>query len=482
MPAGLQPVQPAPPQLTALVMQMLARDPADRPADMQDVIRRLQSCLPDARGVEPGAGAMIEEASEPVTGPAQRAARRWPRSRVVLFGVAASVAALAVVLLVRARSGEPAPAAISVELAPVTDIGSAIAPASDAAMQSADAELERVAETAREELAREIRDGRAALAAGQVALARAAFERALRVQPQDPGATRGLAEAARLEQVLALHSDAIRAEAAGQLQRAAELFASALRLDGSFAPAAAGLDRVRAAQQDQQVDVALRSGTVALRAGQLDTAQAEFAEAARLRPADARAREGMAGVADARRRLQDERDLQAGIDLERRERWVEAVALYESVVARDAKLDFARQGLQRSRARAALAQQLDDFAARPERLSAAAVRSSAGQAIARAAAIGGPAPVLEAQAARVRELLAPYAVPAHIAISSDNSTRIFIAHVGDLGAFLSRELSLPPGRYTVIGTRTGFRDVRRELNIAPGQRHVELSVQCTERI
>ena len=28
----------------------------------------------------------------------------------------------------------------------------------------------------------------------------------------------------------------------------------------------------------------------------------------------------------------------------------------------------------------------------------------------------------------------------------------------------------------------GFRDVRRELNIAPGQQRVALTVQCTERI
>ena len=151
-------------------------------------------------------------------------------------------------------------------------------------------------------------------------------------------------------------------------------------------------------------------------------------------------------------------------------------------IARDTALAFARQGLERSRPRAALAQQLEDYSKRPERLAAPAVRSSAEQAIARASAISAPAPVLKAQVARVRELLAPYAVPAQIEISSDNSTRISIARVGDLGSFLSRELTLLPGRYTVIGTRAGFRDVRHELTITPGQRHAALSVQCTERI
>jgi hypothetical protein len=54
--------------------------------------------------------------------------------------------------------------------------------------------------------------------------------------------------------------------------------------------------------------------------------------------------------------------------------------------------------------------------------------------------------------------------------------------VGELGSFQTRRLSLPPGKYTVIGRRDGFRDVRYELSLAPGQQGAALSVRCTERI
>lgn len=482
MPAELKSVQPAPPRLIELVMAMLARDPAARPTDMEEVIRALQSCL-DAQALGPGAIGMIEEAGSPAVNPATQARRRGSTRKIALWlGLAAGVAAIASVLLLRGLREDPAHSATSVAMAPLPDVGTVMAPATDAAKRDTDAELARVEDTAHQELTREVQSGRAALAAGQVAVARAAFERALKVQPQDPDATRGLADATRLEHALALHSDAIRAEAAGQLRRAAELFAGALQIDAAFSPAITGLARVRAAEQDQQFDLAVREGNAALQAGKLDVAQSAYSDAARLRPADPRGTQGLAGVDAARRRLQDARDQQGGMDLERQERWAEAVTLYESVLARDPQLAFPGQGLERSRARAALAQQLDDFSARPERLSAPAVRSSAEQAIARAVAIGGPAPVLQAQVARVRELLAPYAVPAHIEISSDNSTRVFIAKVGDLGVFVSLELDLLPGRYTVVGTRAGFRDVRSELYITPGQRRAALSVQCTERI
>jgi tetratricopeptide (TPR) repeat protein len=481
MPAQVRPVHPAPAQLTGLVMSMLAREPGSRP-DMQEVIRALQACLPDSR--------MIEEAAAPVAAgaagvhatrlaEARRRVMPWKTSWLV---VGALAAVLVLVLVVRQLLREPAPGPVPVTMAPAPDMKSVLGPVADAGKQGADTELARAADATRDALGREIQAGRAALAAGQVALARAAFTRALTLQPGDPGATQGLADAARLEQVLGMHSDAVRAEAVGQLQRAADLFSSALKMDASFAPAIAGLARVRAAQSEQQLALALNEGDAALKAGKLDAAQSAYTDAARLRPDDARARAGLAGVADARRRLQDARDQQGGLDLERQERWSEAVALYESVVARDSQLQFAQQGLDRSRKRAALAQQLEDFSARPERLAASAVRASADQAIARAQAVAAPAPVLVAQVAKVRELLAPYAIQAQVQLSSDNSTRVFIATLGDLGVFLTREVLLYPGRYTVVGTRAGYRDVRLELNVAPGQRLIALSVLCSERI
>ncbi len=475
MPAPLRPVLSAPSQLTALVMAMLARDPGARPSDMQEVIGALQACLPESRMIEEAAPQLGQVASVPRS-------RRWTLPVKTWLFAGAAVAVLTVVFIVRALMHDQAPAPIPVTMAAPADIKSVLEPAAEAGKQGADTQLARAADANVAALAQEMQAGRAALAAGQVALARAAFERALKLQPADPGATQGLADATRLERVLSVHSDAIRAEAAGQLQRATELFSAALKVDASFAPAAAGLARVRAAQADQQFALALSEGDAALKAGKLDVAQSAYTDAARLRSDDARARAGLAGVADARRRLQDSRDQQGGLDLERQERWSEAVALYESVVARDAQLQFAQQGLDRSRKRAALAQQLEDFSARPERLAASAVRSSAQQAIARAQAIAGPAPVLGAQIEKVVALLAPYAIEAHVEISSDNSTHVFIGTLGDLGVFLSREVVLSPGRYTVVGTRAGFRDVRLELNVAPGQRKAALSVLCSERI
>jgi hypothetical protein len=143
---------------------------------------------------------------------------------------------------------------------------------------------------------------------------------------------------------------------------------------------------------------------------------------------------------------------------------------------------FAQKGLARSRDRAALDARLQDYIDRPGRLGTPEVRREAGRAMDRGRAVLPVAPRLDAQLARLDELIAGFDVDTRVQITSDNSTRISIPRVGDLGSFDTRELLLRPGSYTVIGTRDGYRDVRRELKIEPGQRDAALIVQCTEQI
>jgi serine/threonine protein kinase len=72
-----------------------------------------------------------------------------------------------------------------------------------------------------------------------------------------------------------------------------------------------------------------------------------------------------------------------GAMLERGEQWREAVVHYQSVLARDASLQSAEEGLARSTRRAALDGELAAYIAAPERLSTPEARESALRALAR---------------------------------------------------------------------------------------------------
>lgn len=69
-----------------------------------------------------------------------------------------------------------------------------------------------------------------------------------------------------------------------------------------------------------------------------------------------------------------------------------------------------------------------------------------------------------------------------LAMESDDATQVSIQRVGSFGTFRRLEIELVPGRYTVVGTREGYRDVRRDVTIAPGQPVQTVTIRCVERI
>ena len=110
------------------------------------------------------------------------------------------------------------------------------------------------------------------------------------------------------------------------------------------------------------------------------------------------------------------------------------------------------------------------------------VRNAAKQTLQRARNVAAAGPVLQKQIATLENWLARADVPVQVAIQSDNITQVTIYRVGALGSFDQRSLELPPGNYTVVGTRPGYRDVRREINVVPGAALQPVVVRCEEKI
>lgn len=80
---------------------------------------------------------------------------------------------------------------------------------------------------------------------------------------------------------------------------------------------------------------------------------------------------------------------------------------------------------------------------------------------------------------RVAALLPEFERTVHVALVSDGLTQVTVSGVGSFGAFTRRDVELKPGRYTLIGAREGYRDVRRDLSVSPGQTQT-ISVSCYE--
>jgi tetratricopeptide (TPR) repeat protein len=342
--------------------------------------------------------------------------------------------------------------------------------------------LDTVESKAPQAFSTQVTAGEKALGAGQQEVAGQAFDLARRINPTDRRATDGQRRAQNLNALLPLLADAQNAEAAHDYARAAQDYSQALSLDPGNATAKAGQTRANAAFGDDNYARAVGSGFAALGAGRLDEAHDAFVKARALKPNGAEASEGLrrVGAALTARGFASMRQRAAG--LEAQERWEEAQRVYEDVLAADPSLAFAQEGKARTTSRADLSGRLQQLLDRPDRLAAPGVREDARALLETARAQDYQGPVIRSQIARLAILLPGFDKPVRLSLLSDNSTQVVISSIGSFGSFARRDIELRPGKYTVVGTRYGFRDVRREITVAPGQDTQTIKVTCSDPI
>ena len=363
--------------------------------------------------------------------------------------------------------------------------------------------LDQVESRAPQALAAQIAAGQKALAAGQQEIANQAFELAKRIDPNDKRIADGQRHTRNLSDVLPLLADGQNAEAASDFSRAAQDYSQALRLDPGNDKARSGLARANAAFGDDNYAKAVGSGFAALGAGRVDDAREAFEKARAIRPNGPEAAEGLRRVSAEQSTKGFTSLRQKAAGLEAQERWDDAVQVYDQALQADPSLAFAQEGKDRAAARAELNASMQALIDRPERLASQSVRSQAKALLATANEQTPSGPVLRSQIARLGLLLPDYESsawsgtsaadagtsranlmdkPVRLSLVSDDATAITIPSIGQFGTFSKRDIELKPGRYTVIGTRDGYREVHRDVTIAPGQESQTISVSCSDPI
>jgi tetratricopeptide (TPR) repeat protein len=217
-------------------------------------------------------------------------------------------------------------------------------------------------------------------------------------------------------------------------------------------------------------------------AGNADAARAAFNEALAIRPGSREAKDAIAALEQGQRasalNLLEARARSAESD----ERWDEALSAWREAATLEPSLESAREGLARATPRAELQRRIDALNAKPERLWDPEGRAEARGLLAAAAAAGNPRERLAASASRLEQLAKSAELPVRLRMESDGLTQVVIYRVGQYGTFATRDVQLLPGRYTVVGTRSGYRDVRREVILPPGAAPAAVVVRCEEPI
>ena len=327
-----------------------------------------------------------------------------------------------------------------------------------------------------------LREGQAALAQLDERRAIEAFERAARIRPDSSRARQGRARADRVPELAALLLDADRAALRGNHDKARELLEQARGIDPATPGLGARFEKVAAARTAKRRKTLLSTAFGALERGDHNAARKEFERVLAEYPGDGAAQAGLQQTQQLRVLAEIETLRDAAREQARAGNWETALASFDAALAIDSSLRFAREGRTRLRARLALARAIDRILDDPPLLSSnrefAAARDLQlrAQADAEADANAGLAARSQALAAVLEQAAAP--VP--LVLTSDGATEVVIHKVRAVGVFARTELVLRPGRYVIVGSRDGCRDVRKEIILAPEMGPVD--IRCTERI
>jgi len=227
---------------------------------------------------------------------------------------------------------------------------------------------------------------------------------------------------------------------------------------------------------------AMTEGLSALKNEDYAIAREAFERAKSLRPKAPEVASGLSQVEEGLRNRAIEGHRDRGLEHERLESWRAAEAEYDSALALDGSLRFAREGKKRSSARALLQEMLDFQIGHAERLSDARALEEASRLLDEANGVEGEGPKRRDAIAKLEALVASYSRPMELQIVSDTLTDVTLQRIGRLGKFDRRVLEVRPGRYVAVGSRAGFRDVRVEFTVEPGKPLAPIRVLCEEAI
>ena len=145
-------------------------------------------------------------------------------------------------------------------------------------------------------------------------------------------------------------------------------------------------------------------------------------------------------------------------------------------------MTFALDGAEKALQRASLLSALDDHIGSKDRLTSPLVAKEVRNLLQEIASLDNPGNKILQRAAFAKKLLELANRPVWVTLQSDGQTEVVIFRVGRYGRFDNKRLELKPGKYTIVASRPGYRDVRKVLMVSVDMASKDIMVRCEEPI
>ncbi len=323
--------------------------------------------------------------------------------------------------------------------------------------------------------------GYQAIEAGDAKEAKKQFDLAALINSEDGNLQLGQARTEVLEQVTQRIKTAREYERQQEFAKARAEYKAAQILD----PYTTGLDeRIENVQdliRERNFASEMSSGFGALGQGEYSAAITAFERAIKIKPGSNEAVAALAQAKNSQTQTKVQKLLSNVRTSVAAEMWAESVADFKSILQLDPNSVSAKVGLVEAQERLKIDTKLVSILDNPLPLATPSVYREYQTFIGELRKIPQPGPRLTEQIEGLQLALKQALEPVAVQITSDNSTEVTLYRVGPLGVFDQQQLKLTPGRYTLLGSRDGYRDVRQEFDVQPGQ-SLTITIKCDEKI
>ena len=307
-------------------------------------------------------------------------------------------------------------------------------------------------------------------------------ELAIAIAPDDDEAQILVSRASNLSQLITLLAEGRYYSAQNDLGSAKAAYEKAVALDPQHIAAAAELLTTKQSITEETFRDHMSDGFVALNKLDFEQASTAFNHAGVIHPNHPSVQQALNQVASEQSQLLvDQQMIQAGT-LAQQEQWQGALAIYQRLLLTDNSLTEAKVRKISVSVRASLDRQIIALLDDPLSLAESRAFYKGQTLLADAKGFANPGPRLSRQIDQLDKALQASQIPVAVIIQSDNLTQISVYKVANLGTLQQTSISLKPGLYIAAGQRAGYRDSRVEFEVSEQSPTGPIVVICSEKI
>lgn len=348
--------------------------------------------------------------------------------------------------------------------------------------QQATRQLSDVEDTVNDHFEHYLNQGISVLNRNNAAAAKEQLTIALYLIPNDQRASVAFDRALVFDEVTALLNKGHIAQQEQKLAQAQEAYEQALALDPHSELAKERVSHTKQQILTQRYQQAMSQGYNHLHHKRYAQANQLFKKAKSLIPNKNEPNEAIIQVANQQASSAIDKLIATASSLEAQEQWQRANQTYQQAQSIDGSVLSAKLGVLRTNARWQLDTTLVDIIKQPLALKDETLYQQANMHYASAARTKAAGPRLLAQLNELKTILTQARQAITVTFESDNHTKISLYRVASLGQFVSKQLALPPGEYTIVGAREGYQDVRQQFVLQPNGQSQVIVIQCDKKV